>query len=70
MKWFIKSDAIDGKSTKILLGLDIEKPKETYLSPEKMQVGWKNTRFLAKLSVFDQKREKEKMLDFYIATTK
>ena len=60
MKRFVKSDAIDGKSAKTLLGLDIEKQKGIHLPLEKKEVGEKTTKLLAKLSVFDGKREKEK----------
>ena len=37
---------------------------------DKMEVGSKTSRILNKPSPYDQKREKEKMLSFYIATTK
>ena len=53
MKWFIKSDAIDGKCAKTLLGLYIEKQKEIHLSLEKMEIAGKTTVLLAKLSAFD-----------------
>ena len=59
-KRFIKSDPADGKNAKTLLGQDIEKQKDFHLPLEKMEVGGKTTKLLAKLSAFDQKREKEK----------
>ena len=60
MKRFIKSDTIDGRSAKTLLGLGIKRQKEIHPPLEKMEVGGKTTRPLAKLSAFDRKRETEK----------
>ena len=51
-----------------LLSIKVEN-KSIHLQ-DKMEVGSKTSRLLNKLSPYDQKREKEKMLSFYIATTK
>ena len=69
MKRFIKSEVIEGKSGKSLLKLDVGK-KEIYLPLEEIEIDAKTTRLLKQLSPFDQKQEKEKMLEFYIASTK
>ena len=69
MKRFIKSEVIEGKSGKSLLKLDVGK-KEIYCPLEEIEIGAKTTRLLKQLSPFDQKKEKEKMLEFYIASTK
>ena len=63
MKQFIKSDTIDGISAKTLLGLERNSPSALLL--ENVEFGGKTARLLAKLTVSDQQREKEKMLAFY-----
>ena len=53
-----------------MLQLDVAKKKDIHFLLEKIEVGAKTERLLKNLSPFDQKKEKEKMLQFYAETTK
>ena len=69
MRRFMKSEELNGKSAKSLLKMDPKK-EEFHLPLEKIEVGAKTERLLQKLSPFEQKKEREKMPKFYIASTK
>ena len=63
MRGFMKADILDGISGKVLQKVDVKK-KENQLKLEDIEVGAKSKRLLGKLSPFDQKKEREKMLKF------
>ena len=69
MKRFINNDEINGKSAKALLKLDV-KNKDIHLPLENIEIGAKTDRLLKGLSPYDKKKEREKMLQFYVATVK
>ena len=69
MKHFINYDEINGQSASAMLNLDV-KNKDIHLPLEKIETGVKTDSLLKLLSPYDQKKEKEKTLQFYIATVK
>ena len=66
MRRFMKADIPDGISGKALQKVDVKK-KENHLKLEDIEVGAKAKRLLGKLSPFDQKKEREKMLKFFVS---
>ena len=69
VKCFINNDEINGKSAKALLNLDV-KFKDIHLQFKNIEIGAKSDRLLKVLSPHNHKKEKEKMLQFYIAAVK
>ena len=69
VKCFIKNDEINGKSAKALLNLDV-KFSDIHLLLEKIEIAAKTGRLLKVLSPYNHKKEKERMLQFYVATVK
>ena len=66
MRRFMKADILDGVSGKALQKVDVKK-KENQLKLEDIEVGAKAKLLLGKLSPFDQKKEREKMLKFFVS---
>ena len=65
MRRFMKAHNLDGISGKALQKVDVKK-KENQLKLEDIEVDAKAKRLLGKLSPFDQKKEIEKMLKFFV----
>ena len=66
MRRFMKADILGGISGKALQKVDVKK-KENQLKLKDIEVGAKAKRLLGKLSPFDQKKEREKMLKFFVS---
>ena len=66
---FLKPDVVNDLNGKDLQKLDVSKPSNQ-LEIEKIEVGAKTKRLLKDLTPYDQRKEKEKMLKFYVTSVK
>ena len=66
---FLKPELVNGLNGKDLQKLDVSKVTN-HLDIEKMEVGAKAKRLLKEMTPYDRKKEKEKMLNFYVTSVK